>query len=223
VFAIRDTDFSMMNPFSMYERQEMIRQRFGDKADIVGLPDVDEILVGRDPGFSILHVDVPAEIAEVRATDLRKGVLGKANGKVIWITGNSGSGKSTLARLLRPHLNAVVLDGDEMRRSISTELGFSMEDRLTQNKRVSRLARELSKQCNVIVAVIAPTEAIRVWVSLHCDPVWIWLDRDLPHDDDRPYENPKKGEFRRFIRISNKIMTPDQTLQIALGQLEAFE
>jgi hypothetical protein len=220
VFAIRDTVFDAHNPFSLYERQEMIRRRFDNAVDIIGLPDVDEIMIGRDPGFSINHVDVPAEMLDIRATDLRKGVMGKENGKIIWITGNSGAGKSTLARLLRPHLGAIILDGDDMRRSISTDLGFSMEDRNEQNLRVAGLAKELCKQTNVIVAVIAPTKAIRSAVTFICDPIWIWLDKGTPHPPDRPYENVGPNEIPGAIALPTDIPTEDETLIEALKWLE---
>ncbi len=221
VFAIRDTEFSPMNPFSMYERTTMIRQRFtDDQVEVIGLPNVDEIMVGREPGFDIYHVDVPAELIGVRATDLRKGVLGKENGKIIWLTGNSGAGKSTLARLLRPHLGAIILDGDDMRRSISTDLGFSMEDRNEQNLRVAGLAKELSKQTNVIVAVIAPTKVIRSAVTFICDPIWIWLSKGAAHPPDRPYENPGPNELPGAIALPTDIPTEDETMIEALRWLE---
>lgn len=53
---------------------------------------------------------------------------------ILWLTGNSGAGKSTLGRILRDRLNkdnkdnkldAILLDGDEMRYAISEKAGFS--------------------------------------------------------------------------------------------------
>ncbi len=79
----------------------------------------------------------------------------------MWLTGQSGAGKSTLANLLKEKLNAVVLDGHEMRESISLGAGFTKEDREAHNLRVARLALVLAKQSPVIVSVIAPFEETR--------------------------------------------------------------
>ena len=49
--------------------------------------------------------------------------------KIFWFTGQSGSGKTTLAYAWNKEFDAIVLDGDEMRESISLEEGFSKEDR----------------------------------------------------------------------------------------------
>ena len=76
---------------------------------------------------------------------------------VIWITGDRGSGKTTLARELCEKMGAINLDGDEMRISISKELGFSDKDRIENNLRIARLAKVLSDQGHdVVVSTICP-------------------------------------------------------------------
>jgi len=68
------------------------------------------------------------------------------SGCVVWLTGLSGSGKSTIAKKLERHLlengrMAYILDGDNIRHGLSSDLGFSEEDR-TENIRPSeRLPR----------------------------------------------------------------------------------
>jgi hypothetical protein len=130
--AIRDTPYNRENPFSIYERRQMIHQRFGDFVETVVIPDIDEVIYGRTPGWGLREVEPPNELIAISGTENRKGFLSAPKGNIVWITGNTGSGKSTLARALRIHLTpCVILDGDEIRDSVSTDLGFSMEDRIS--------------------------------------------------------------------------------------------
>ncbi len=81
---------------------------------------------------------------------------------VIWLTGLSGSGKSTLARnleltLFQRSIKTVVLDADNLRLGLCSDLGFSKEDRSENNRRIAHVAN-MFKEAGfiVIVACIAP-------------------------------------------------------------------
>lgn len=77
-----------------------------------------------------------------------------------WIYGASGVGKTTLAKKLID-AKTVHLDGDDMRR-VWTDLGFSDEDRMTNNVRIAQLARVLERQgFGVVVSTICPSKRIR--------------------------------------------------------------
>lgn len=137
---------------------------------------------------------------------------------VIWLTGNSGAGKTTLAQGIQQRLNngvvdlpcarrVVILDGDAMRATISTEEGFSPEDRRRHNLRVARLARLLSEQSFlVVVAVIAPFERVRAEMQSICDPLWIYVQRSNLDAADRPYEPPMSPH----LIINNDVLDPEQ-------------
>lgn len=111
---------------------------------------------------------------------------------IYWITGQSGAGKTTLAYALQKEIGGIMLDGDEMRESISLGAGFSPEDREEHNLRVARLAEVLSRQVPVIVAVIAPFRSTREKITEFIDPVWIYIERELEKSTDKPYEIPEK-------------------------------
>ncbi|MEL6925734.1 MAG: adenylyl-sulfate kinase, partial [Bacteroidota bacterium] len=66
--------------------------------------------------------------------------------KVLWLTGLSGSGKSTIAEALERKLHntgfvAQVLDGDNIRSGINNNLGFSIEDRKENIRRIAEIAK----------------------------------------------------------------------------------
>lgn len=80
-----------------------------------------------------------------------------------WVYGPSGCGKTTLARKLLDR-TTIHLDGDDMRR-VWIDLGFSDEDRRTQNLRIANLARVLDRQgFNIVVSTICPTAELRAEV-----------------------------------------------------------
>jgi len=111
--------------------------------------------------------------------------------KIIWLTGQSGAGKTTLAKALQKEYPCIVLDGDDMRKSISLGAGFSLADRNQHNCKVARLANELSKQTNVIIAVIAPVSATRIWIDTNYPSItFVYVKRTLPAREGHFYEEP---------------------------------
>jgi len=112
--------------------------------------------------------------------------------KVIWITGHSLSGKTTIANALSKNIDSIILDGDEMRESISLNLTYSKKDRAEHNLKVARLANILSKQSNVIVSVIAPLKKIRNEINNICSPIWIYIKKDIKKRKGHFYEVSKE-------------------------------
>ena len=86
---------------------------------------------------------------------------------VIWLTGLPGSGKTTIARALKDELEALrnrveILDGDEIRRELSPELGFSKEDRDRHARRITYLSKLLARNGIIpIVSLISPYRDFR--------------------------------------------------------------
>jgi adenylylsulfate kinase len=103
----------------------------------------------------------------VRSTmKLRQGVT-------VWLTGLPGAGKSTIAATIASQLRdedveTEVLDGDELRRTISRDLGFSPEDRDAHCQRVGFIAEMLSShRILTLVPVIAPQADTRDTIREH--------------------------------------------------------
>jgi adenylyl-sulfate kinase len=93
------------------------------------------------------------------------------DGHTFWFTGLSGAGKTTLSNALTEELSragkkVVVLDGDELRSTISKDLGFTEEDRMEQNRRAANIARILNEQgIHVLAALISPTHEIQTMIK----------------------------------------------------------
>ena len=69
----------------------------------------------------------------------------------VWITGISGAGKTTLAKIINAILNSnqhasVILDGDEIRKKMSKDLGYSIKDRDENIRRIACISELLSHQ-----------------------------------------------------------------------------
>ena len=89
----------------------------------------------------------------------------------IWITGISGAGKTTLARNINAVLNSnkhasVILDGDEIRKKMNKDLGFSITDRDENIRRIACMSELLSHQNIItIVSVISPMKNQRAYAK----------------------------------------------------------
>jgi adenylyl-sulfate kinase len=90
-------------------------------------------------------------------------------GFTIWLTGLSGAGKSTISREIERRLakvgrNVEIMDGDVIRTNLSKGLGFSREDRITNNKRIAFVCNLLTRNgVACIAAAISPYREARDW------------------------------------------------------------
>lgn len=98
---------------------------------------------------------------------LEKEASFKQKGISIWFTGLSGSGKSTLAKLLEKKLfelgyKTVLLDGDNTRLNLNRDLGFSLEDRQENIRRIAEVSKLLNDAGIITIpCFISPTNEIR--------------------------------------------------------------
>lgn len=105
---------------------------------------------------------------------------------IIQLTGLSGSGKTTLANAMKLQLSLLeyeieILDGDELRKTVSRDLGFSRADRIENNLRIGKLALEKWKEGKlVIVSTINPYEESRAFLKSQSPLVYtIWIHASI--------------------------------------------
>jgi adenylylsulfate kinase len=154
-------------------------------------------------------------------------------GLVIWFTGLSGSGKSTLAFGLAGKLHekgylTQVLDGDIIRKGINNNLGFSMEDRNENIRRIAEVAN-LFLNCGIITicAFISPTIAIRDMAKsiIGKENLYnIYLSTPLEiceqRDEKGLYKKARDGEIKEFTGINSPYEKPPKPdLQINTDKL----
>jgi cytidyltransferase-like protein len=95
--------------------------------------------------------------------------------KKILVMGLPGAGKTTLARVLVSRLNAVHFNADEVRANISKDLGFTLEDRVEQARRMGWLCdRVVGAGTHAIADFICPTAETR---DAFGDAFVVWVDR----------------------------------------------
>ena len=141
---------------------------------------------------------------------------------VLWFTGLSGSGKSTLAHALEDRLHKMgvrtfVLDGDNVRHGLCSDLGFSDNDRTENIRRIGEIAK-LFLEAGVVVltAFISPFRQDRELarnVSPHGDFYEIFCDASLEICESRDvkglYTKARAGVIPQFTGISSPYEAPD--------------
>ena len=79
---------------------------------------------------------------------------------IFWITGRKGSGKTTLSKRIAKQLNAIIIDGDDIRNIICND--FSYEGRKSNQEIITNLALLFSNQgFNVVIACVSPFLKLR--------------------------------------------------------------
>lgn len=174
---------------------------------------------------------------------------GGHSGAVLWFTGLSGSGKSSVANQVDAQLHAkgmrtYVLDGDNVRHGLCSDLGFSIEDRTENIRRTGEIAKLMADSGTIVLAAFispyrvdrdkirsilkgcAPFIEIHVQASLETcedrDPKGLYrLAREGKIQNftgiDDPYEEPLKPE----ITLDSNSKTVEQLAEDVVTWLEA--
>jgi bifunctional enzyme CysN/CysC len=145
------------------------------------------------------------------------------HGVTVLFTGLSGSGKSTLAaaveeQLVKRGLPAFMLDGDNLRHTLCSDLGFSKEDRAENLRRAGEVARLMAEAGTVaLVSLIAPcAEERRKLRETHADAglpyVEIYVNTPIEVCEQRDpkglYARARSGELADFTGVSAEYEPP---------------
>jgi len=142
--------------------------------------------------------------------------------KLIWFTGLSGSGKSTISDALENMLfekgfSTYSLDGDNIRFGLCKGLGFSLEERTENVRRIAEVANlmldaglivlasfisPLKSQRELVREIVGKENFIEVYVST---PLEVCEKRDVKG----LYKKAKKGEIKNFTGVTSEYETPE--------------
>jgi adenylylsulfate kinase len=144
------------------------------------------------------------------------------NARVIWLTGLSGSGKTTIAMNIEMELNkkgflTQILDGDNVRTGINNNLGFSVDDRFENIRRISEVSK-LFMNCGIICinSFISPTYKIRHmameiigkenFIEVYINaPIEVCEKRDIKG----LYQKAREGKIKNFTGIDAPFEAPE--------------
>ena len=150
----------------------------------------------------------------------QKETLLQQRGRVIWMVGLSGSGKSTLARAAEHTLHAqqkvtMLLDGDNLRTGVNSNLGFSQEDRVENIRRAAEVAKLFAGAGVItICSLITPTQALRELAQSIIGKEYFEVYVDCPlevceqRDVKGLYAKARRGEIGDFTGVSAPFDVP---------------
>jgi len=140
---------------------------------------------------------------------------------ILWFTGLSGAGKSTLAHrvedlLFARHCRTYVFDGDNVRHGLCSDLGFSMQDRSENIRRVGEMSKLfLDAGVIALTAFISPfrrdREMVRSlvgdgdFIEIHCNAS---VEECEQRDVKGLYQKARRGEIPDFTGISSPYEAP---------------
>ena len=140
----------------------------------------------------------------------------------LWMTGLSGAGKSTLANALEQELNkkgnhTYILDGDNLRHGLNSDLGLTDADRNENVRRAAKAAQLMvDAGLNVIVGLISPFKKERNWArsvfkSNQFKEIYTTTSlKECEHRDTKGlYGKARQGEIKNFTGIDSPYEAPE--------------
>ena len=161
---------------------------------------------------------------EEKITACERAVRTGHRGAVVWLTGLSGAGKSTIAQsierdLFHRGMNTYVLDGDNIRHGLNSNLGFSPDDREENIRRVSEVAKLMADAGTVVItAFISPyrmdrSRAREIALEGNAEFIEVFVDAPLEvceaRDPKNLYKKARAGQIREFTGIDAPYEAPE--------------
>ncbi len=161
---------------------------------------------------------------EGKITARQRAMRAGHRGAVVWLTGLSGAGKSTIAQALERELfhramHTYVLDGDNVRHGLNSNLAFSPEDREENIRRVSEVAKLMADAGTIVVtAFISPyrmdrRRAREIALEGSAEFIEVFVDAPLEicetRDPKNLYKKARAGEIRDFTGIGAPYEAPE--------------
>lgn len=154
-------------------------------------------------------------------TRARREALNGHRGAILWFTGLSGAGKSTLAHAVEESLHqrgyrTFVLDGDNVRHGLCSDLGFTPENRVENIRRIGEVAKLFMEAGTIVLtAFISPFRAERErirslveqgdFIEIYCNsPIQVCESRDVKG----LYQKARAGQITEFTGISSPYEAP---------------
>ena len=188
----------------------------GGVINMEGYPDQRALITVKSTNVSVVEHSVSPEARAARNDH---------GGGVLWFTGFSGAGKSTLAieveqRLFRMGYQVYVLDGDNVRRGLNANLGFSPDDRAENIRRVGEVAALFADAGFIVVsAFISPYRADRARARAAAEALAqgkfheIHIHAELEvcerRDPKGLYKRARRGEIDDFTGVSAPYEAPE--------------
>lgn len=161
----------------------------------------------------------------------------RQHGLMVWFTGLSGSGKSTIAMGVERELHkrgilCRILDGDNIRSGINSNLGFSAEDRMENIRRIAEIGKLFVQTGIVTLACfVSPTNDVRRLarnIIGEDDFREVFVSTPLEECERRDvkglYARARRGEVKDFTGISAPFEVPENpTLEIDTSRLSLEE
>lgn len=228
------------NPFTFDEVSKFIHadldSDFSGKYEIIELPNITNVIYGRDVGYKVEKVSFDDEVESISATKVRKSMnispiktsvspedrfkrSGHVGG-VVWLTGLSASGKTTLAKKVERDLfdrgyNIYMLDGDNLRDGLNYNLGFSKEDRHENIRRAGEVASLMANVGYIVIAAfITPLEIDREIARNSCSNNFyeVFISASIEECESRDpkglYKKARSGKIKQFTGIDSDYEVP---------------
>lgn len=173
--------------------------------------------------MTVLNKDENVIWHQHQVTKQTRSDLKKQKPVVLWFTGLSGAGKSTVAGALESQLASLgyhtyLLDGDNVRHGLCSDLGFSSQDRRENIRRIGELAKLMADAGLIVLsAFISPHRAERQMVRdllPHGEFIEVFVNAPLEVCEQRDpkglYKKARAGEIPNFTGIDSEYEAPQQ-------------